>query len=177
MATQKVLFGGQLIAVDDTTGELVVKVSGLVLDPTVDMGDVNLLSATGVKINPATQETLAAILAKIIASPATEAKQDSIVAALLGTGLPIPLTFADTGDANYTAALNPNPITRACKRLRVIVGNSGVVISLDGGVTDHYTLPANMAEDIAIAIPSGSDVRVKRHTAGTAITGLIVEVR
>jgi len=107
----------------------------------------------------------------------TESILADILAAQQGTGLPIPLALADPAGDGYSAALSPNPITRACARLRVLVGNSGCVLSFDGGTTSHYTLPADMAEDIALAIPSGSDVRVKRATAGTAITGLIVEVR
>jgi len=102
---------------------------------------------------------------------------DTIRQAITGTGLPIALPLTDPGDNDYGDALDPNPITRACTRLRVIVADSGVVISLDGGVTDSITVPADYADDIAVAIPAGADIRVKRYTAGTAITGLILEVR
>ncbi len=101
----------------------------------------------------------------------------SIKQSQLGTGLPIPLAVADPGGSGYSAALDPNPITRACTRLRCWVANSGVIISLDGGVTASVSLPANAADDLAINIPAGADVRVKRLAAGTPITGLIVEVR
>lgn len=90
------------------------------------------------------------------------------------TGLPIPMTFADPGSDAYTAA---QAVARACTRLRVIVANSGVVISLDNGTTASITLMPNMADDIAVNIPLGTLIKVKRYTAGTAFTGLIVEVR
>ena len=167
MAIKRVMIGGQLIAVDDSTGELMVKVSGVTLDADIDIGDVNLLNAAGAKINPATsdkQDTANSSLAAIAASAT-------------GTGLPIPLSLADPGNDNYSAALTPNPIARACARIRIIVGNSGCVISLDGGVTASITLPADYADDLAVAISANCDIRVKRLSAGTVITGLIVEVR
>jgi len=124
MAIKKVLLGGQLIAVDDETGELQVQ-----------------------------------------------------MAAMTGTGLPIPLDLSDPGGDNWSDELTPNPITRDCTRLRMYVGNSGMIVSFDGGVTEHVKLPLNTGDDVNIAIPSGSDVRIKRLTAGTAMTDIIVEVR
>ena len=97
--------------------------------------------------------------------------------ALLGTGLPILLPLVDPGHGGWSAALDPNPITRDCTRLFYIVGASGFQLSFDGGQTVHLTRPEDTADDIAIAIPHGSDVRIRRLTAGTAIDGLIVEVR
>jgi hypothetical protein len=111
---------------------------------------------------------------------ATEAKQDAIIAAQasaagqLGTGLPIPMTFADPGSDAYTAA---QATTRAATRIRVIVANSGVVISLDNGVTGGITLMPNMADDVPVDIPLGTLIKVKRFTAGTAFTNLVLEVR
>lgn len=112
-----------------------------------------------------------------VADKAAAVADANVLASLRGTGLPIPLALSDPGSDNYSAALSPNPIARACTRLRVLVGNSGCVLSFDGGATDGYKLPPNLADEIAIAIPASTDVRVKRYTAGTAITGLIVEVR
>lgn len=129
----------------------------------------------------ATQTTLAAVLAKLAATPALAGEAASaataVRAVLLGTGLPIPLAFADPGDSDYTDLDTGNVIDRDCTRLRVLVADSGVVISLDGGVTDSISVPADYAEDMAVAIPAGSDIRVKRYAAGTALSGLIVEVR
>jgi len=160
MAIKKVLLGGQLIAVDDETGELQVSVSGIKFDKDIDIGDAHLLDKSDQKINPATSEDIAAL-----------------TAAMQGTGLPIPLTLADPGDDDWTAAIDPNPVNRACTRLRMYVGNSGMIVSFDGGVTEHVKLPLNTGDDVGIAIPSGSDVRIKRLTAGTAMTEIIVEVR
>jgi len=104
---------------------------------------------------------------------------EAAVAALVVRGVPIPQTFTDPSADTYTAtsAQNKTDLVRACGRIRVIVANSGVVISLDGGTIGHISLPPNCADDIGVPIPAGCDIRVKRYTAGTAITGLIVEVR
>lgn len=102
---------------------------------------------------------------------------EKIRQALLGTGLPIKLPIIDPGDDGWSAALQPNPITRDCTRLRMIVKDSGLVLSLDGGVTEHLTLLPDMADEVAVAIPAGSDLRIKRYTPDTAITDLVLEVR
>jgi len=105
---------------------------------------------------------------------ATDAKLDDILAAQIGTGLPVPLIFADPGNNAYAAAQDA---PRAAARMRVIVGDSGVVISLDGGITDSITLKPNMADDIPLNIPADTSITVKRYTAGTAFTGLVMEIR
>lgn len=92
----------------------------------------------------------------------------------LGNGLPIPMTFADPAGDGYTAA---QAVARACTRLRVIVNASGVVISLDNGVTASITMPPGAMDDVPVAIPAGTLIKVKRYTAGVAFTGLSVEVR
>lgn len=107
---------------------------------------------------------------------------DNVTGAMLvseATGLPIAQAFADPAGNDYTAASAGNIalLTRACGKLRVIVANSGVVISLDGGDTDHISLPANCMDDLDVPIPAACDIRVKRYTAGVAFTGLVVEVR
>ena len=63
MAIKKVLLGGQLIAVDDETGELQVSVSGIKFDKDIDIGDAHLLDKSDQKINPATSEDIAALTA------------------------------------------------------------------------------------------------------------------
>jgi hypothetical protein len=98
----------------------------------------------------------------------------SIRQAILGTGLPIPLVFADPAGDGYTAAQVPG---RACARLRVLVGNSGVAISLDGGTTASISLPPNSMDDIAVALAADTSIKVKRYTPGVAMTDLIIEVR
>ena len=100
---------------------------------------------------------------------------DAILAAMIGSGASAPLGFADPVSNDYTAAIaTPG---RICYRLRVIVGDSGVVVSLDNGTTASFTIPPNSADDIGVAIPAASNVKVKRYTADVAMTNLIVEVR
>ena len=99
------------------------------------------------------------------------------MAAMTGTGLPITLAVSDPGDDDWSDALTPNPITRDCTRLFYIVGASGFQLSFDGGQTVHLTRPEDTADDIAIAIPQGADVRVRRMDEYTPIMGLLVEVR
>ena len=127
------------------------------VDSASNLGNVGLVNAAETEINPATED-----------------KQDDIITAAVGTGLPIPLTFADPASDAYTAA---QATARAATRLRVIVGNSGVVISLDNGTTASISLPANSMDDVPVSIPLGTLIKVKRFTAGTAWTGLILEVR
>lgn len=134
--------------------------TAIATDPDIDIGDVHMLDIANAKINPATKESV-----------------DAIAAAVQGTGLPIPLDLSDPGDDNWSAVIDPNPIARDCNRLLYRVGSSGFQLSFDSGQTVHLTRPEDTADDIAIAIPQGSDVRIRRLTAGTAIDGLIVEVR
>jgi hypothetical protein len=54
---------------------------GIPITQTDNALDVNIASGLD-SVDPATQTTLAAVLAKIIAAPSTEAKQDLILAAL-----------------------------------------------------------------------------------------------
>ena len=129
-------------------------------------GDKLALRVTAVKQDDGTEIT-----------PATSENIAALTAAMQGTGLPIPLAVSDPGDDGWSDTLTPNPITRDCTRLFYIVGASGFQLSFDGGQTVHLTRPEDTADDIAIAIPQGSDVRIRRLTAGTAIDGLIVEVR
>ena len=121
---------------------------------------INIRNSTGQTINPATSENIAAL-----------------TATATGTGLPITLALSDPGGDNWSDELTPNPITRDCTRLFYRVGSSGFELSFDGGQTVHIARPEDTTDDIAIAIPQGSNVRIRRLTAGTAIDGLIVEVR
>ena len=92
---------------------------------------------------------------------------------------PIPLAFADPDSNDYAQAspASTSAIARACHRLRVVVGDSGCVISLDGGTTDHFHYPPNTMGTEPVAIASGADIRVKRYTSGVAMTDLKVSVQ
>lgn len=96
------------------------------------------------------------------------------IAAAMVPGLPIPLIFVDPGADTYQTHQTPG---RDCTRIRVIVGNSGVVVSLDDDVTASISLPPNTMDEILVAIPAATKISVKRYTAGIAWTNLIVEVR
>ena len=103
MATKKIFIAGQYLVVDEDTGELMVKVSGITFGADIDIGNVNLLNKAGLKIDPATEakqdvvaarllnggdsaaKLLADILAKILAAPATEAKQDDVISGIGAT--------------------------------------------------------------------------------------------
>ena len=122
MAIKRVLIGGQMLAVDTETGALLTQVSGITFDGDVNIGDIHLLDGTDQKINPATQETLAAVLAKLIAAPATEAKQDAIVAAIkhAATYHTVPIAQGTTpGIVDLTAGLT---LTGKVARLHKLVG-------------------------------------------------------
>lgn len=144
-------------------GVVNVAVTGLIFNPDIDIGDVHLLNIANSKIDPAEKgeaETAAETLRQV----------------LLGTGDPIPLAFADPAGNDYTTALSPDP-PRACTRLRVLVGDSGVVVSLDDGATESFKVPANVMDEIAVAIAADAKVKVKRYTADVEMTNLVVEVR
>ena len=159
-------------AVWDETLAPYVAAAGLVLVASVPAGAVEA------EISKTYQEaTIHVDLVKVdvdalLAGIAAGAAQTQL--ALLGTGLPVPLVFADPGSNAYTVAIQPG---RVCTRLRVVVGNSGVVISLDNGVTDSISLPPNTMDEIAVSLAAGANVRVRRYTAGVAMTDLVVEVR
>jgi hypothetical protein len=182
MAITRQLIGGQLVAFDDETGEVYVK-SPDMLEALQQIAAILQGSGATIEISGELSDLLgspAKTLSDIwsrLSSPAQSSDVAAVAAAITGTGLPIPLPLADAGNNEWSAPLEPNPITRACTRLFYIVGASGFQLSFDGGQTVHLTRPEDTADDIAIAIPQGSDVRIRRLTAGTAIDGLIVEVR
>jgi hypothetical protein len=89
-------------------------------------------------------------------------------------GLPVPLAFSDPGSDAYSAAIQPS---RVVGLMRVVVGDSGVVISLDDGVTASMSLPPNCMDLIPLAgVGPTTQIKVRRYTAGVAMTDLIVEV-
>ena len=96
------------------------------------------------------------------------------VAAVLGNGFPLRLTFADPAADTYTAA---QAVTTARTRVRAVAGTSGLVVSFDGGTTDHLTVLPNTEIEMGLPIGAGVTIAVKRYTAGTAFTHAIMEVR
>ena len=167
----------------------------------------------------ATQTTLAAILAKIIAAPATAAKQDTIITALqliddivaaeggaLAKGV---LLQADDGTDRRNVQVDPNSgsvivvpssglptygldaaaetddsyatvVTapaRECHYLHVAIETYGAIISLDGGSTEHFRIPANTERGFAgLTIPSGAVIQGKNAVPTEDYNNLAISV-
>ena len=128
----------------------------LALGADVDIGDVNLLNAIGTKINPATEE-----------------KQDSILAALAG-GLPVCGEDATGQDAYAIVVTAPS---RECSFVHVAVENNGAIISLDGGTNDHFYIPPNTSRLFqGLVIAPGVTIRGRNLTPGSNYTNLRISV-
>ena len=167
----------------------------------------------------ASQTTLASILAKIIAAPATAANQATIITALqliddivaledaaLAKGV---LVQADDGTDRRNVQVDPDSgavivvsrsglptygldavantddsyatvVTapaRECHYLHVAVESYGAIISLDGGTTDHFRIPANTERLFpGLTIPSGAVIQGKNAVAGQDYTNLAISV-
>ena len=167
----------------------------------------------------ATQTTLASILAKIIAAPATAANQATIITALQliddivaaedaalakgvllqaddgtdrrnvqvdptsGSLVVVPSSglpaygldaAAETDDSYATVVTAP---ARECHYLHVAVQSYGAIISLDGGTTEHFRIPANTERGFAgLTIPPSAVIKGKNAVAGEDYTNLAISV-
>ena len=167
----------------------------------------------------ATQTTLASILAKIIAAPATAANQATIITALqliddivaledaaLAKGV---LLQADDGTDRRNVQVDPDSgavivvsrsglpaygldavantddsyatvVTapaRECHYLHVAVESYGAIISLDGGTTEHFRIPANTERLFCgLAIPASAVIQGKNAVVGEDYENLAVSV-
>ena len=93
---------------------------------------------------------------------------------IAGSGLPTQGTDA-TGQNSY-ATIVTCP-ARACGNLLLSVGAYGAIVSLDGGTTDHLTIPANTAWNLsALAIPSGAVIKGKNLVTDSNYTNLAIAV-
>jgi len=115
--------------------------------------------------DPATQETLAAILAKIIAAPATEAKQDTALAAtaLVGTrAYAAPMTRVAVGSTSaYSEAVTATEVllhasTRCFVQVVAASGTPTITTS---------AIPLEAGEKFHLRLTSGQRVGVIRDTA------------
>jgi hypothetical protein len=89
-------------------------------------------------------------------------------------GLP---TFGSDATGADSYALVVTAPARICRYLHCAVGNYGAVISLDGGVTDHFALPANTERLFpGLEIPASAEVHAKNLTAGSNYSNLYVSV-
>lgn len=93
------------------------------------------------------------------------------------TGLPVRAAVSDPGSDSYTASGLSLTRESGYESLRMLVGDSGIVVSLDGGTTDHFTLLPNTVDEVRIPISKGTSISVKRYTSGTAFTHCVLEVR
>lgn len=158
MATKRILLGGQLLAVDEDTGALVVLVSGLTFDRDIDIGDLHLLNIAGAKINPATCEGQTAILAKLSPDPATQTTLAAVLAKLAAS-------VAVTG-----------PLTNTELRATAVPVSGTVAVT---GVASETTLAAVLAAAAAkllsapavVTITTGSQTLADLMTAAGASVG------
>ena len=66
---------------------------------------------------------------------------------------------------------------RECHYLHVSVEDHGATVSLDGGTTDHFDVPANTERLFpGLAIPASSEIHAKNLNAGTNYTKLRISV-
>jgi hypothetical protein len=94
--------------------------------------------------------------------------------ALAGLGLPVMGVDAAGQDAYAAIVAAPN---RVCRHLHVSVDANGAIISLDGGVTDHLSVPANTAWQFSgLAIPALASLRAKNLDPGSHYTNLRISV-
>ncbi len=155
-----------LYAVGDGTGDkpgvLVEKVRavlGATDDAVVDAGATGSLSA---KLRRLTTEL-------DTANTALTAMQ-----AALESGLPASAEDATGHDAYSSIVSAP---ARTCHYLHVAVGDNGAVVSLDGGTTDHFYIPANVERMFpGLSIPSGADIQAKNLSTGSNYSNLRVSV-
>ena len=84
------------------------------------------------------------------------------------------LTFSDPGNNNWTAAQD---INQTASGFRVITKDGGdILLSLDGGTTDHFKFPANLYLTVYVAMGRGHRIAVKRADDGVAFGDVRVEV-
>lgn len=105
----------------------------------------------------ATQATLASILAKIIAAPATEAKQDALVSALAGT---LAVRDADAGEYETVAASQTDQV----------MGATGAAGDLLSGL---LVIPATTSPG-AVSIKDGSGAAITVFTGGASSVSNLV---
>jgi hypothetical protein len=91
-------------------------------------------------------------------------------------GVGLPTMGVDAGGQDGYAAILAAP-NRVCRHLFVAVGANGAVISLDGGTTDHLSVPANTSWCFSgLAIPALASIRAKNLDAGSNYAGLRISV-
>ena len=94
--------------------------------------------------------------------------------AAVASGLPTYGSRA-VGSDGYVKVLDAP--ARQCHVLHAAVENNGAIISLDGGVTDHFAIPPNTERLFpALTIASGAAVHAKNLASGANYTNLRISV-
>ena len=114
----------------------------------------------GDTINPATEDSLAELVA--LSGGGSSA------------GLPV-LGNHDAIDESYTEIVAVS--NQIAHYLHVAVGNFGMIVSLDGGVTDHFAIPANTERLFpGLSIPALASIRTKNLVPGSDYTNAYASV-
>ena len=114
----------------------------------------------GETINPATEETLAELVA--LSGGGSSA------------GLPV-LGTDDTGQVGYEEIVAVS--TQIAHYLHVAVGDNGMMVSLDGGATDHFAIPANTERLFpGLSIPALASIQTKNITGEPDYTNAYISV-
>ena len=101
---------------------------------------------------------------------------DALEALLAIASAGLPTHGTDATGANTYAAVVTAP-DRECHYLHVAVADNGAIVSLDGGVTDHFAIPANTERLFpGLTIPAGAGIQGKNLAAGSNYTNLHVSV-
>jgi hypothetical protein len=108
-------------------------------------------------------------ITKIVTDPIATALLTQVLSALGGSGNNPVSGFEATGDDDNEY----NDIVTATKlssRMHVATGDGGVRISLDGGSTVAYYVPANVERSFdGLAIAVGVPVKIKKYVDGGTI--------
>ena len=144
MAYKRVAISGLDVMVDQTTGAMLVAVSGITFAGTVELGSVGVFNATDQRINPAkedgnlatlagkdfaTQTTLAAVLAKLVAAPALEGGNLASILANLGAVVlagPQTVTVDSTANGKTLQTLLGSALNTGLKRLVLLPAGPGI---------------------------------------------------
>lgn len=111
----------------------------------------------------ATQTTLAAVLAKLIAAPATEAKQDTIIGHVGGIETLLTNLLAQLRPATSHIAITPGPSAIAGGPVRrLVIGGAGNITVTANGVSVQYAVVAGQQLDIAAT-----------HVTAATATGIV----
>lgn len=132
----------------------------------IEIGSVNLLN-----------------IADAIIDPATEDKQDDIITAIgsleavTSSGLPGALMTDTTGADAYATLTNGTSPARETHNVHVAVGDNGAIISLDGGTTDMFAVPANVERFFGgLTLAASQTIQAKNLSAGNNFTNLYVSI-